>query len=281
MLILGRTSWHYDEGRRAAAARPPQARRCARVSDKVAGRAVPDLSNARPLRRVPVALRSHALRAASRRHYPRVRVALVGDTHSSRAVQPTGACRAPATNAAGWVWVQSAASTKRGWQAPLTSPFRHATRPSQARLVGAPGETRKRCHTTLVPILHQVKVKRSYQPCGQGRRPGNKQKNERRQHSHRSCTTTTPQRAHADERCGSQLERRAPRYAPPARARSRALALRSGQLCLAAAARVPPPRLLPAPAPRAVRRGRARGRRGARPRAARGTAIFVISGEST
>ena len=100
VLILGRTSWHYDEGRRAAAARPPQARRCARVSDKVAGRAVPDLSNARPLRRVPVALRSHALRAASRRHYPRVRVALVGDTHSSRAVRPTGACRAPATNAA-------------------------------------------------------------------------------------------------------------------------------------------------------------------------------------
>ena len=130
VLILGRTSWHYDEGRRAAAARPPQARRCARVSDKVAGRAVPDLSNARPLRRVPVALRSHALRAASRRHYPRVRVALVGDTHSSRAVQPTGACRAPATNAAGWVWVQSAASTKRGRQAPLTSP---STVPSVVR----------------------------------------------------------------------------------------------------------------------------------------------------
>jgi len=172
VLILGRTSWHYDEGRRAAAARPPQARRCARVSDKVAGRAVPDLSNARPLRRVPVALRSHALRAASRRHYPRVRVALVGDTHSSRAVRPTGACRAPATNAAGGGWVQSAASTKRGRQAPLTSPFRHATRPSQARLAGAPGETRKRCHTTLVPILHQVKVKRSYQPGGQGRRAG-------------------------------------------------------------------------------------------------------------
>ena len=100
-------------------------------------------------------LRESRPRAASRRHYPRVRVALVGDTHSSRAVRPTGACRAPATNAAGWVWVQSAASTKRGWQAPLTSPFRHATRPSQARLVGAPGETRKRCHTTLVPILHQ------------------------------------------------------------------------------------------------------------------------------
>ena len=45
-------------------------------------------------------LREGCPRAASRRHYPRVRVALVGDTHSSRAVRPTGACRAPATNAA-------------------------------------------------------------------------------------------------------------------------------------------------------------------------------------
>ena len=45
-------------------------------------------------------LRESRPRAASRRHYPRVRVALVGDTHSSRAVRPTGACRAPATNAA-------------------------------------------------------------------------------------------------------------------------------------------------------------------------------------
>ena len=98
-------------------------------------------------------LRESRPRAASRRHYPPVRVALVGDTHSSRAVRPTGACRAPATNAAGWVWVRSAASTKRGRQAPLTSPFRHATRPSQARLVGAPRETRKRCHTPLV-IVH-------------------------------------------------------------------------------------------------------------------------------
>ena len=44
-------------------------------------------------------LRESRPRAASRRHYPRVRVALVGDTHSSRAVRPTGACRAPATNA--------------------------------------------------------------------------------------------------------------------------------------------------------------------------------------
>ena len=39
VLILGRTSWHYDGGRRATAARPPQSRWCARVSDRVAGRA--------------------------------------------------------------------------------------------------------------------------------------------------------------------------------------------------------------------------------------------------
>ena len=36
VLILGRTSWHYDGGRRATAARPPQSRWCARVSEKVA-----------------------------------------------------------------------------------------------------------------------------------------------------------------------------------------------------------------------------------------------------
>ena len=48
VLILGRTSWHYDGGRRATAARPPQSRWCARVSDRVAGRAMPDFSKASP-----------------------------------------------------------------------------------------------------------------------------------------------------------------------------------------------------------------------------------------
>ena len=52
-LNLGRTSWHYDEVRRAAAARPPQARRCARVSEKVAGRAMPDFSKTSPTPRMP------------------------------------------------------------------------------------------------------------------------------------------------------------------------------------------------------------------------------------
>ena len=53
VLILGRTSWHYDGGRRATAARPPQSRWCARVSDRVAGRAMPDFSKAIPTPRMP------------------------------------------------------------------------------------------------------------------------------------------------------------------------------------------------------------------------------------
>ena len=92
-LNLGRTSWHYDEVRRAAAARLPQARRCARVSEQVAGGAMPDFSKVRPLRRVPAALRSHALRAASRRHCPRV-VPPWRHTLSTRTVLLTGTCLA-------------------------------------------------------------------------------------------------------------------------------------------------------------------------------------------
>ena len=53
VLNLGRTSWHYDGGRRAAAARPPQSRWGARVSKRVAGRAMPDFSKTSPAPRVP------------------------------------------------------------------------------------------------------------------------------------------------------------------------------------------------------------------------------------
>merc|ERR1712185_140048 len=53
VLILGRTSWHYDVGRRATAARPPQSRWGARVSKRVAGRAMPDFSEASPTPRMP------------------------------------------------------------------------------------------------------------------------------------------------------------------------------------------------------------------------------------
>ena len=56
VLNLGRTSWHYDGGRRAAAARPPQSRWGARVSKRVAGRAIPDFSEASPTPRMPAVL---------------------------------------------------------------------------------------------------------------------------------------------------------------------------------------------------------------------------------
>ena len=99
--ILDRMPLAYNLAWRATAARPPKARPGARMS----ARGLP-IERSRSCRtRAPrhgcqPCLRESRPRAASRRHYPRVRVALVGDTHSSRAVRPTGACRAPATNAA-------------------------------------------------------------------------------------------------------------------------------------------------------------------------------------
>ena len=116
VLILGRTSWHhYDGVRRAAAARPPQARRCARVSEKVAGRAMPDFFEDEP--RATDASRAFAGAASSR-----VPSALslsashLSGTHSARTVRPTGTCRAPATVAAWWL------CTKRRWHDHLPAP---------------------------------------------------------------------------------------------------------------------------------------------------------------
>ena len=154
MLNLDRTPWHMTW----VGVRPQRARRRldrARVSARTLPverswsfrrraprhRCQPCLRGSRLSSRVPPALSLSASRLSG--------------THSARTVRPTGTCRAPATNAAGWVWVPSAASTKRGWQAPLTSPFRHATRPSQARLVGAPGETRKRCRSQDRPLARR------------------------------------------------------------------------------------------------------------------------------
>ena len=97
---LDRMPLAYNWSWRATSARPLSAQRGAHVSERFAGRAIPVLSNASPTPRLPAVPSESRPRAASRRHYPRVRVALVGDTHSSRAVRPTGACRAPATNAA-------------------------------------------------------------------------------------------------------------------------------------------------------------------------------------
>ena len=106
-LNLGRTSWHYDEVRRAAAARPPQARRCARVSEKVAGRAMPDFSKVRPLRRVPAALRSHTPFKPRPVGTAPECVPPWRHTLSTRTVRPTGTYRAPATVAAWWFRVRS------------------------------------------------------------------------------------------------------------------------------------------------------------------------------
>ena len=97
VLILGRTSWHYDRVRRAAAARPPQARRSARVSEKVAGRAMPDFSKARPLRRVPRSRAAEPRPSSRVPSAPSLSVSRLGDTHSTRTVLLTRTCRAPAT----------------------------------------------------------------------------------------------------------------------------------------------------------------------------------------
>ena len=101
VLILGRTSWHYDGVRHAAAARPPQAPRCARVRDKVAGRAMPDFSKASPTPRMPAVLsRESSLEPRPVGTVPEC-VPPWRHTLSTRTVRPPGTCRAPATIAAG------------------------------------------------------------------------------------------------------------------------------------------------------------------------------------
>ena len=75
VLILDRTPWHIILGRRATAARPPSARRCAHVSVRFAGRAIPVLSNASPAPRLP---------AVPSRESPSSRVP---------SAQPSSACR--------------------------------------------------------------------------------------------------------------------------------------------------------------------------------------------
>ena len=159
VLNLDRTPWHMTW----VGVRPQRARRRLDRA-RVSARSLPVERSWSFRRRAPRHGCQPCLRGSrlSSRVPPALSLSAsrLSGTHSARTVRPTGTCRAPATNAAGWVWVPSAASTKRGWQAPLTSPFRHATRPSQARLVGAPGETRKRCRTPLVPIYTQPTMRR-------------------------------------------------------------------------------------------------------------------------
>merc|ERR1719198_1741758 len=67
-----------------------------------------DFSKARPLRRVPAALRSHALEPRPVGTVPEC-VPPWRHTLSTRTVRPTGTCRTPATVAAWWLY------TKRRW----------------------------------------------------------------------------------------------------------------------------------------------------------------------
>ena len=172
VLILGRTSWHYDGGRRTAAARPPQARWCARVSEKVAGRAMPDFSKVRPLRRVPAALRSHTLRAASRRHCPRVRPALAA--HTLDEDSPAYGNVSRAGDGCGVV----VSSTKRRW---------HDHRPaSQTGQGGACSRSARNRRSPPLPRPEQLRLRVEGSPLSRGRRdhcpaskPGSKPREER------------------------------------------------------------------------------------------------------
>ena len=115
-------------------------------------------------------LRESRPRAASRRHYPRVRVALVGDTHSSRAVRPTGACRAPATNAARVCAFEATMArpppcflTRQGGAYSRSARNRRSPplpRPEQRRVDGSPFEVSRRASsvsTTRPPRLYSTK----------------------------------------------------------------------------------------------------------------------------
>ena len=135
VLTLGRTSWHYDRGGRAAAARPPQARRCARVSEKVAGRAMPDFSKTSPTPRMPaVPSRESSLEPRPVGTVPEC-VPPWRHTLSTRTVLPTGTCRAPATVAAGSLSVRSEDGT-------TTAMHRSRARPDQSRCSRRPAPRR-------------------------------------------------------------------------------------------------------------------------------------------
>ena len=117
----------------------------------------------------------------------------LGGTHSTRTVRPTRSCRAPATVAASWFRVRSEDGTttalhrRPGKEGPAPVPRGTGGLPPSPGLssdgwTAAPsrlaGESLRGAHepslshTPLAPVLHQVKVKRSYQPGGQGRRAG-------------------------------------------------------------------------------------------------------------
>ena len=123
-------------------------------------------------------LRESRPRAASRRHYPRVRVALVGDTHSSRAVRPTGACRAPATNAACVCAFEATMArpppcflTGQGGAYSRSARNRRSPplpRPEQRRVDGSPFEASRRESTRGSRAESQPHAPRACTPPSQG-----------------------------------------------------------------------------------------------------------------
>ena len=123
-------------------------------------------------------LRESRPRAASRRHYPRVRVALVGDTHSSRAVRPTGACRAPATNAACVCVFEATMArpppcflTGQGGAYSRSARNRRSPplpRPEQRRVDGSPFEASRRESTRGSRAESQPHAPRACTPPSQG-----------------------------------------------------------------------------------------------------------------
>ena len=154
---------------------------------------MPDFSKASPTPRMPaVPSRESSLEPRPVGTVPEC-VPPWRHTLSTRTVRPTGTCRAPATVAA---WSLSVRSEDGTTTALLRRPGKEGPAPVPRGTGGLPpspglssdgwtaapsrlaGESLRGAHepslshTPLAPVLHQVKVKRSYQPGGQGRRAG-------------------------------------------------------------------------------------------------------------
>ena len=129
VLNLDRTPWHMTW----VGVRPQRARRRLDRA-RVSARSLPVERSWSFRRRAPRHGCQPCLRGSrlSSRVPPALSLSAsrLSGTHSARTVRPTGTCRAPATNAAGWVW-----GTKRRFD--------------EARLAGAPHESVQTCHTPL------------------------------------------------------------------------------------------------------------------------------------
>ena len=176
-LNLGRTSWHYDGGRRAAAARPPQARRCARVSESCGE------SHARLFRGEPHATdASRAFagvvsRAASRRHCPRVappwRHTLDEDSPADEIVSRAGdGCGVVVSSTKRrWHYHRPASQTGQGGACSRSARNRRAPplpRPEQRRVDGSPFEASRRESSRGSRAESQPHAPRACTPPSQG-----------------------------------------------------------------------------------------------------------------